>query len=344
MKKSKTNNSDAITMNELFSRWFKFYSSTPSYRTREIPSDKAIYKQNWRWGFYLSKTIGPMLAKDIHRTHLLLALEQVTARSKEEARKCRSILRGMLDYGLDRLIVEDSVSRAIDPRRIGLIAARPRDRVLSMDDLEVLWSAIESSSLNLVVKCSLKALIITGCRRSEVIGAKWSEFNLETRCWIIPKARMKNRISHEIYISDLLLEILKELRPLTYNSGYLFNSPRKASGPMHPDAINQAFRRMVATTDSTQLHEMENFTIHDLRRSARTAWAQHCKIQPHVAEAMLSHLPSILIQTYDRANYWDEKCAGWALWSDLLASSLGLKHADSNKTVSVTYLQLVSSK
>ena len=89
---------------------------------------------------------------------------------------------------------------------------------------------------------------------------------------------------------------------------------------------------------------MENFTIHDLRRSARTAWAQHCKIQPHVAEAMLSHLPSILIQTYDRANYWDEKCAGWALWSDLLASSLGLKHADSNKTVSVTYLQLVSSK
>jgi len=343
LKQSKSNNSDAITMNELFLRWFKFYSSTPSNRTKLIPSEKAIYRQNWRWNFYLSKTLGPMLAKDVHRTHLILALETVAERSREEARKCLSTLRGMLDYGLDRLVVEDNVSRAIDPGRIGLIASRPRDRVLSMDDLNILWSSIESSTLNLIAKSSLKALIITGCRRNEVVGAKWNEFNLETRCWTIPKTRMKNRIPHEVYISDLLLEILKEMRPLTYDSGYLFNSPRKTSGPMHPDSLNQAFRRMVATTSSTQIREWEAFTIHDLRRSARTAWAQHCKIQPHIAESMLSHLPSVLVQTYDRSSYWDEKCAGWAIWSDILASTMGLKSIDSSKPSSVPYLQLVSS-
>ena len=54
--------------------------------------------------------------------------------------------------------------------------------------------------------------------------------------------------------------------------------------------------------------------MHDLRRTVRTGLGK-LGVQPHVAEAVLNHLPPKLIRTYDRNTYAAEKKAALDLWA-----------------------------
>lgn len=58
--------------------------------------------------------------------------------------------------------------------------------------------------------------------------------------------------------------------------------------------------------------EMKHWTIHDLRRTARTNFSE--LTEPHVAELMLGHkLPGVW-QVYDKHNYIEEQRRAYALW------------------------------
>ena len=46
-------------------------------------------------------------------------------------------------------------------------------------------------------------------------------------------------------------------------------------------------------------------------------------VAPHVAEAVLNHLPAKLIRTYDRNTYAAEKKAALELWAGHLAVAIG---------------------
>ena len=65
------------------------------------------------------------------------------------------------------------------------------------------------------------------------------------------------------------------------------------------------------------------FTVHDLRRSAATAWAEHLKIQPHIIERMLNHQPlNKLVATYQRAQYVEEQEKAWEAWGELVYTAI----------------------
>jgi integrase len=56
------------------------------------------------------------------------------------------------------------------------------------------------------------------------------------------------------------------------------------------------------------------WTLHDLRRTGRTGLGI-LGVAPHVAEAVLNHLPAKLIRTYDTNDYHAEKRAALDLWA-----------------------------
>jgi hypothetical protein len=58
----------------------------------------------------------------------------------------------------------------------------------------------------------------------------------------------------------------------------------------------------------------EDWTLHDRRRTVRTGLGK-LGVQPHVAEAILNHLPPKLVRTYDRNAYAAEKKAALDLWA-----------------------------
>src|SRR5690606_17466571 len=138
----------------------------------------------------------------------------------------------------------------------------------------------------LVTTSAIKLLLLTGARRSEVAGMKWSELNFETAEWVLPAERSKNRQAHTMYLSELAIAILEALTPISGHSLFVFDTGRYLEhGHIHEDSLTGVIARLRGavkgtkkkTVNNAPLEQMQPFTIHDLRRSAATAWGEYLK-------------------------------------------------------------------
>ena len=180
--------------------------------------------------------------------------------------------------------------------------AGPRERSLSDAEAAAVWLAAPDNDYGRI----LKLILLTGCRRDEIGGLKWGEIDLEARAITLPKERTKNKTAHTVPLSDAALAILKDLlrrgdREFVFGVGKAgYSGWSKSKGE-----LDQALKIKDA------------WTIHDLRRTVRTGMGK-LNVQPHIAEAVLNHLPPELIRTYDRNTYMAEKKAALDLWASHL--------------------------
>ncbi len=68
---------------------------------------------------------------------------------------------------------------------------------------------------------ALEFLILTACRTTEVIEAKWDETNTTDNVWIIPADRMKAGREHRVPLCDRAVEIIEEMKIFKTND-FLF--------------------------------------------------------------------------------------------------------------------------
>lgn len=133
----------------------------------------------------------------------------------------------------------------------------------------------------------------------------------------IASHKTKNWLTHIVYLSELSKTLINELKPITGEFPFVFNTTNNERGFIHSDSLNKVIWRLRKSDDDnpkTQppLAEMKPFTIHDLHRSAATCWGKYLKVSPHVIERMLNHQPiNKLVATYQRATYADEKKNAW---------------------------------
>ena len=71
-----------------------------------------------------------------------------------------------------------------------------------------------------VTRLALKLIAFTFVRTSELIGAKWAEFDLESARWHIPAERMKMRTPHIVPLAKQILDVLETLRTLTAKAAF----------------------------------------------------------------------------------------------------------------------------
>jgi integrase len=95
-----------------------------------------------------------------------------------------------------------------------------------------------------VTRFAMKLMALTFIRTSELIGAKWSEFDLEAARWNIPAERMKMRTPHIVPLATQSLEVLNLLWALPGHSEWLFPGDRNAAKPISNNTILQALKRM----------------------------------------------------------------------------------------------------
>ena len=63
---------------------------------------------------------------------------------------------------------------------------KPRKRVLSGEELQRLWSALEAEP-DAGVRAAVALMLVTGCRSSEAREARWSDLDLEVGVWTVPR-------------------------------------------------------------------------------------------------------------------------------------------------------------
>ena len=111
-------------------------------------------------------------------------------------------------------------------------------------ELPALLRAIEVYQGTHVTRLAMKLMALTFVRTSELIGAKWSEFDMEAARWNIPAERMKMRTPHIVPLATQAIEVLEMLRTLTGESEWLFPGDRSATKPMSNNTILKALERM----------------------------------------------------------------------------------------------------
>jgi integrase len=146
-------------------------------------------------------------------------------------------------------------------------------------------------------------------RPGELRNASWKEFNLDDAEWRLPAERMKSRVPHIVPLSDQAVEVLRELKPLTESSGFLFPG-RDGKKPMSNNTVNAALRRLG--------YDQAVFTAHGFRSMASTL-LNELGWNPDAIERQLAHGERDKVRAaYNHAQHLPERRKMMAAWANYL--------------------------
>lgn len=159
---------------------------------------------------------------------------------------------------------------------------------------------------------AFRFLILTACRTSEVLNARWEEIDLKNSIWTIPGERMKSRRQHRVPLSKSALTILEA--SADKHDNFVFPAPSDL-GPLSNMALLMLLRRMDQT----------GATAHGMRSSFRD-WAAECTSFPsEVCEMALAHVVENATEAaYRRGELLDKRrklMEAWAVFCEDLPPS-----------------------
>lgn len=204
----------------------------------------------------------------------------------------------------------------------------PRERVLTPLELAEVWMVLGTDDFSNIVRL----LILTGQRREEIGGLRWSEVDFERGLIVLPPGRTKNKRQHELPLSPQASAILVRRKALMEgrasgvitlgrDTSLVFGEGQRGfSGWGYSKA--RLDERIAKQREAGGAKPMPKWTLHDLRRTAATIMAENLGVLPHIIEAILNHTGGHkggVAGAYNRARYTDEMRAAlcnWALYVD----------------------------
>ena len=150
---------------------------------------------------------------------------------------------------------------------------------------------------------TVKLLLLLAVRKMELIGALWSEFDLDEGVWHLPRERTKTGAAIDIPLPPAAVEWLRELHEMAASSRWVLPA-RKMQSRMIPHIGESTLSVALAKVK----HGLPPFTVHDFRRTARSHLAA-LGVQPQVAERCLNHKLKGVEGIYDRHDYFEERKA-----------------------------------
>ena len=167
-----------------------------------------------------------------------------------------------------------------------------------------------------VASQALRFLILTAARSGEVLGAKWSEVDLDNATWSIPKERMKNGRPHRVPLSAQVLDLLRSL-PREDGNDFLFIGPRAGHG-----LARNAFQRVMKRAGRAE-------TVHGFRSSFRTWCSEQTNFPREICEQALAHATgSAVEQAYARSDLLIKRAKLMAAWAKHCTTPVQVKGSD----------------
>jgi integrase len=198
-----------------------------------------------------------------------------------------------------------------DIRPADILPSRKKTNYARLDARELpgLLRKIEVYQGSSVTRCAIKLIALTFVRTSELIGARWDEFDLAAGRWDIPAERMKMRTPHVVPLSAQAIELLRTLHTITGHSALLFPGERDHEKPMSNNTILMALGRM------GYKHRM---TGHGFRGIASTILHEQGHEHAHI-EIQLAHQERNQVSaSYNHATYLPQRATMMQQWADYL--------------------------
>ena len=296
---------------ELCEAWYRYEITGRALKHPDVPR-RHLDK-------YLLPKLGRIAAADVTPADIARVLDELKGRAPTAANDLLRFTRRIFAFGVRRRMVPDNPASDFSPRLDGGGTERPRSRALSLDELAQLFEKIrETPSFGAENRYALELLLVLCVRKGELLGARWEEFDLEGSTplgavWHLPATRTKTGTPLDIPLVSTAVAWLHELKALDAGSEYLFPKRRQDRRERVPhvgrDTLNAALQRVK--------HGLRPFTLHDLRRTARTQLAA-LGVRREVAERCLGHAIRGVEGIYDRHDYFKERRTALERWTDLL--------------------------
>ena len=196
----------------------------------------------------------------------------------------------------------------------GMVKAKPKSHFAAIEakDLPQFISDLRNhkAKLNRQTYLAVNFMMLTFVRTGEMIGAKWSEFDLEQKQWLIPAERMKMDKEHIVPLSRQAIEILEELRELHNHPAFVFPSRGDRNKTMSNNTILMALDRM---------GYRGKMTGHGFRALAMSTIMEKLHYRHEVPDAQLAHAKrGDVARAYDRAKFLPERVKMMQKWADYL--------------------------
>ena len=211
------------------------------------------------------------------------------------ANRTLAALRRMCGWAVERGLIEVSPCEKVKAPS----AERSRDRVLSDDEVRALWAGCDA--IGWPFGALFRVLLLTGQRRDEVANLRWSELDLDTGLWTLPRERAKNDQVHTVPLSAPVLAILRGLPRV---GDFVFSTNGRTPVAGFSKAKDRIDRVMAGTGPA-----LPHWVLHDLRRTAASGMARLGITLPAI-EKVLNHTSGSfggIVGVYQRHSFADEK-------------------------------------
>ncbi len=158
-------------------------------------------------------------------------------------------------------------------------------------------------------RLALQLMALTFVRTSELIGARWSEFDMKELRWDIPAERMKMRTPHIVALSTQAKATLERLKEISFDQELVFPGDVNPHKPMSNNTLLFALYRMGYRS---------RMTGHGFRGVASTILHEQGWPHDHI-ELQLAHQERNAVSAaYNHALYLGPRAKMMQAWADHL--------------------------
>lgn len=247
--------------------------------------------------------IGSKFIHEVTPADCIAIVERIKRRGAPSvARKVLEQLRAVFAYGTDRCLI--TINPAAQVRAAKIIGAQTsRTRVLRPDEIRRFLTAAETFPTSQGNRIAFKLILLTLCRKGELVKAKWEDVDFERAEWHIPILNAKNRQEHIVYLSRQAKVLFAELKGLADKSDWVLpgREPKRHISAATLNQVTFAVKRR-----EEEPGWLADIWIHDMRRTGSThlhemGWPSD------VIEKALNHTIGGVRGVYNRAQYAEQR-------------------------------------
>ncbi len=256
--------------------------------------------------------LGKYPAHQLTLHNWLTVLDRLAQGYSEITRRVISNGRQCYSWAVKRQLLEVNPLSEMSGRDFG-IQKQMGERTLDRKELAIVWRAIEDSRLIERNKILYKLSLIWACRVGELRQAEVAHFDFEEGIWTVPWENHKTgRKTKKPIIRPIIPEMLPLIKRAIELAPGRFVFSKYEDKPMSEGFHMSISSNLVKFMLKAYNEQVPHFTIHDLRRTARTNFSE--LTEPHIAEIMLGHkLPGVW-SVYDKHTYVEEMRVAYGKW------------------------------
>ena len=283
----------------------------PGWRTERRGKKMGKTAQSWHGTMrdYVLPRLGHLALNEITTADILKVLDPIWNDKRDTAIKVMRRISAVMDTA----VVQEC--RSDNPVNLKLKRTLQKKRKVEPEHLKALPHAEVSTAIAKVhggehlptTKLAFEFLVLTAARSTEVREASWSEMDLESEIWIVPKDRMKNGRGHKVPLSRRAVEVLEEASQYRDRWDLVF------PGLIPGRALSENTFSKICKDKGI------DSTPHGLRSSFRIFSAECTDYASELAEYALSHVNANQVErAYQRSDLFEKRRALMEAWAGYL--------------------------